>query len=362
VVNDRLMMQRALFHAARAQGATAPNPVVGVVVVDGGGVVVGHGFHEKAGAPHAEVVALGAAGARAAGSTLYVTLEPCCHVGGRRTGPCTSRILEAGVSRVVVATLDPNPRVSGRGVELLRAAGLAVDVGESAAAARRVNAGFLSVHERGRPLVVVKAAASRDAKTAAAPGTRTAISGPEAAQRTQRLRASTDGLAVGIGTILADDPLLTVRDVVRKRPYARVILDRRLRTPPGARVLSTRTVGPVIIVAAPDTSAADPGRVQVLTEQGAVVVAAATLDDMCRSLVGFDVHTLLVEGGARVHRSFWESGLVDRLHLIVAPDTIGSAGVPLFGGYQVAWSRLVGLRSDACGRDTWIEADVHWDR
>jgi diaminohydroxyphosphoribosylaminopyrimidine deaminase/5-amino-6-(5-phosphoribosylamino)uracil reductase len=153
VVTDQRWMRRALFHAERALGATTPNPVVGAVVVDDRGVVVGDGHHARAGAPHAEVSALQAAGARAAGGTMYVTLEPCCHTG--RTGPCTTRILASGLRRVVVAALDPDPRVSGRGIAILRHAGVQVDVGLAEAEARRVNAGFFSVPERGRPLVVV---------------------------------------------------------------------------------------------------------------------------------------------------------------------------------------------------------------
>ncbi len=350
------MMRRALFHAARAQGATAPNPLVGAVVVDASGVVVGQGFHERAGDPHAETVALEAAGARSRGATMYVTLEPCCHTG--RTGPCTERILAAGISRVVVATLDPDPRVSGGGIARLRAAGVAVDVGLEEAAARRLNAAFLAAHERGRPFVVLKAAVSRDGRIAAAAGERTAISGPAAARRTQLLRAATDAIGVGVGTILVDDPLLTVRDVVRDRPFTRVVFDRALRTPETARVLGSLHGGRVIVVASP---AAPAARVRALEARGAVVIGAASLDAACRQLLRLDVQTLLVEGGGRLHRGFWEAGLVDRLHLIVAPAVIGGQGVPLFDGYPLPWDRLSGLNAEPCGQDVWIEADVHWN-
>lgn len=352
-------MRRALFHAARAQGATVPNPMVGAVVVDRDGVVVGTGYHARAGLPHAEVVALDEAGARARGATLYVTLEPCCHTG--RTGPCTARIIDAGVARVVAATLDPFPQVSGRGVSELRAAGIVVDVGLEEDAARRLIAAYLAVQERGRAFVTVKAATSRDGRIAAARGERTALSGPDAGRRTQLLRAATDAIAVGVDTILVDDPVLTVRDTVRERPFTRVIFDRSLRTPAGARLFDTLDQGPVVVVTAPETVAAAGPAARALEARGARLIAAASLEAACRQLVGHEVQTLLVEGGGRLHRSFWEAALVDRLHLIVAPRVVGAQGVPLFDGYPLPWDRLRGLRAEPCGQDVWIEADVHWN-
>ena len=344
-MNDLALMRRALFHAGRGVGVTTPNPVVGAVVVDRDGIVVGQGRHERAGGPHAEVHALAEAAGRAAGGTMYVTLEPCCHVG--RTGPCTQRILNAGVTRVVVATLDPFPRVAGRGVEVLRAAGVAVEVGLEGAAARRLNAGFLSAHERRRPFVIVKAAVSADGRIAAVPGAPSAISGPAAQRRTQRLRAAVDAIAVGSGTVLADDPRLSVRDVVRRRPWRRVIFDRRLRTPPDAALLAAPGDGQVIIVAAGEARIAQADRVAALTDRGALIVEADTLAAACHRLVEFGIQTLLVEGGAVLHRSFWEADLVDRMHLIVAPHAVGDAGVPLFGGAGVPWARLEAVRSRA---------------
>ncbi|HUU33559.1 MAG TPA: bifunctional diaminohydroxyphosphoribosylaminopyrimidine deaminase/5-amino-6-(5-phosphoribosylamino)uracil reductase RibD, partial [Vicinamibacterales bacterium] len=260
-------MRRALFHAARAQGATVPNPLVGAVVVDADGVVVGQGFHARAGDPHAETVALAAAGGRSRGATMYVTLEPCCHTG--RTGPCTDRILAAGIARVLVATRDPDPRVSGGGIARLRAAGVVVEVGLEEAPARRLNAAFLAAHERGRTFVALKVATSRDGRIAAAPGVRTQISGAAAGRRTQLLRAATDALAVGVGTLLVDNPVLSVRDVVRDRPFTRVVFDRDLRTPVTARVLDTPQSGRVVLVASP---AAREDRVRALEARGATVV------------------------------------------------------------------------------------------
>ncbi len=354
------MMRRALFHAERALGATVPNPMVGAVVVDAEGVVVGQGFHERAGQPHAEVMALEAAGRRAAGATLYVTLEPCCHVG--RTGPCTTRILAAGIRRVVAATLDPYPQVAGNGVRELRAAGVTVEVGLEEAAARRLNAAYLMAQERQRPLVVVKVATTRDGRIAEQRDRPTRISGDEAARRTQRLRAAVDAIAVGAGTVRADDPRLTARDVVRARPLTRVVFDRALETSPSARVHAGAGDGPVIMITDPASLAARPEQAARLVAAGAAVVPAASLDEAVRALVGRGVHTLLVEGGAALHRSFWEAGLVDRLHLIVAPARLGAGGVRLFDGMAVPWSRLSRVTSVACGPDMWMEADVHWDR
>ncbi|MGE0815207.1 MAG: bifunctional diaminohydroxyphosphoribosylaminopyrimidine deaminase/5-amino-6-(5-phosphoribosylamino)uracil reductase RibD [Vicinamibacterales bacterium] len=354
------MMRRALFHAERALGATAPNPLVGAVVVDADGVVVGQGHHARAGEAHAEVVALDAAGERARGGTLYATLEPCCHTG--RTGPCTDRILSAGIARVVAATIDPFPAVAGRGVALLREAGLDVVVGVEEAAARRMNAAYHCVHDRGRPLVVVKAATSRDSRIAARPGRPTAISGAAAARRTQRLRAEADAIAVGVGTALADDPRLTVRDVVRVRPLTRVVFDRRLRTPPTARLFARADGGEVIMFADPDVVRDDAARVAGVTAAGGRVMGAASLGEAARLLAGLGVHTLLVEGGAILHRAFWDAGLVDRLRLIVAPRTLGDGGVPLFDGMRIPWTRLSAVSARACGDDMWMEADVHWDR
>lgn len=354
------MMRRALFHAERARGATTPNPMVGAVVLDRDGVVVGVGHHARAGQPHAEVVALDEAGERARGGTLYVNLEPCCHTG--RTGPCTARIEAAGIARVVAAIIDPFPAVAGGGVKRLRERGITVDLGVEAARARRLNAAYLSVHERGRPLVVVKAATSRDGMIAATPGHPTPLSGPEAMRRSQRLRGEVDAIAVGSGTVLADDPRLTSRDLVRARPLVRVVFDRRLRTPLDARVLAPGAPGDAIMVTSPAADDAGAARIAALEAAGVTVVSADALPDALRQLAGRGIHSLLVEGGATLHRAFWEAGLVDRLHLVVTPHRLGAAGVPLFGGWPVPWSRLVERTTTALGADVWMEADVHWDR
>jgi diaminohydroxyphosphoribosylaminopyrimidine deaminase / 5-amino-6-(5-phosphoribosylamino)uracil reductase len=239
-------MRRALALAARARGHTSPNPLVGAVVVDEDGVIVGDGYHRRAGAPHAEVYALEAAGVRAAGATLYCTLEPCCHVG--RTGPCVERIVAAGITRVVAAVTDPNPLVAGKGFGYLRNRGIEVIEGVEQVAARALNAPFFTWIRHRRPFVIAKAGTSLDGRIAARPGERTPITGPQSWRLVHRLRAEVDAIGVGSGTLLCDDPLLTARDVYRARPLVRVVFDRSLRTRPAARLFTTLDDGPVIIL------------------------------------------------------------------------------------------------------------------
>lgn len=352
-------MRRALIHAARGQGRTTPNPMVGAVVVSQDGVVVGHGWHARAGEPHAEVHALAAAGDRARGATVYVTLEPCCHVG--RTGPCTARIIDSGVTRVVCAMEDPDPRVSGRGFAELRAHGIAVVDRVCEDEARRLNQAFVRTKTTGRPLVVLKAALSLDACVAAAPGQRTQISSHEANVQSQMLRASVDAIAVGSETVLVDDPLLTSRTCHRVRSLARVVFDRRLRTPAAARLFSTLADGPVIIVTAPGDGE-HQRRAAALKRVGAVVVEADGLEHGLARLLEWDVTTLLVEGGPRLQSALAAAGLVDRVHLIVAPRTLGSSGVKWLDAETLPFSALSLVRAEPRGDDIWIEADVHRHR
>ena len=351
-------MRRALFHARRSEGVTTPNPMVGAVVVTPDGVVAGYGRHPRAGEPHAEVFALEDAGERARGATMYVTLEPCCHAG--RTGPCTKRIIAAGIRKVVAAMQDPNPLVSGRGFAELRAAGIDVDVGLLGAEAARLNRAFTIVQTEGRPMVIAKVAVSRDARIAAAPGTRTLLTSREANRRSQRLRAAVDAIGVGSGTVLADDPLLTVRDCYRFRPLVRVVFDRSLRISPEAQLFSTLTAGPVIIMTTAAAAGRRSDRAAALTRAGATIVeAAGDLRQDLRGLLRFDVSTLLLEGGATVHEAAWRAGVIDRVHVITAPITLGEAGVKSFGGLELPVSELVPIKVDQLGPDQWMEADVH---
>ena len=360
-MSDADYMRRALFHARRAEGVTTPNPLVGAVVVSPDGVVVGQGRHLRAGEPHAEVFALQDAGAQARGATLYVTLEPCCHHG--RTGPCTRRIIEAGITRVVAAMTDPNPLVGGHGFAELRAHGIQVEVGLLGDDAARMNRAFSLVQTEGRPLVIAKAATSLDSRIAAAPGVRTAISSAEANRRTQRLRGAVDAVGVGSGTMLADDPLLTARECYRARPLARVIFDRRLRTPPSARVFSTLDAGPVIILTTVEAVRQHPERAAALQSAGAdLSEGTGALPVAIRSLVRWDISTLLLEGGGTLHAAAWQAGMVDRVIVIVAPTVLGEQGAKFFGGIPVPLSQLIPVRVETLGPDAWIEADVHGDR
>jgi diaminohydroxyphosphoribosylaminopyrimidine deaminase/5-amino-6-(5-phosphoribosylamino)uracil reductase len=347
-------MRRALFHAARGQGRTTPNPLVGAVVVSSDGVVVGQGYHERAGEAHAEVNALAAAGDRARAATLYVTLEPCCHVG--RTGPCTKRIIEVGIARVVAAMQDPDPRVRGQGFEQLRAAGIRVDVGIGEREALRLNQAFITMKTLARPLVVVKAATSLDACVAARLGERTVISSAEANQKSHLLRASIDAIAVGSETALIDNPLLTARTCHRERPLARLIFDRRLRSEPSLRLFSTLESGPIFIVTEPLKG--DGGaKARVLRHAGAEIIEAATLADALKAVADRDISTLLVEGGPTLQRAFAAAGLVDRVHLVVAPVAFGELGVKWLDVQTLGLP--FGAVAEPRGTDIWIEADVH---
>jgi diaminohydroxyphosphoribosylaminopyrimidine deaminase/5-amino-6-(5-phosphoribosylamino)uracil reductase len=350
-------MSRALAIAERGRGRTNPNPMVGAVVVDPEGVVVGRGFHEFAGGPHAEVHALRDAGERARGATLYCTLEPCSHVG--RTGACAPVVASSGVARVVVATGDPNPLVNGGGIEILRGRGIAVTTGILDAEARALNAPFFSVVVRRRPFVTMKVALSADHHIAIRPGIRTPLTSAAAARVIHRDRAEVDAIAVGSGTILADDPELTARGAYRYRPLVRVVFDSRLRMTPDARLLSTRAAGPVIIVSTRSSVGRNPDRAASLTGAGAEILTVeedAPLIEALERLAPRGVSSMIVEGGVTLHRAFWDAGLVDRVQMYMTPHRLGAEGLdwlplPLPGLGPVTRKPL--------GADTLIEAYVH---
>jgi diaminohydroxyphosphoribosylaminopyrimidine deaminase/5-amino-6-(5-phosphoribosylamino)uracil reductase len=354
-------MDRALALAQRGRGRTSPNPMVGAVVVSPDGIVVGQGFHERAGEPHAEVHALARAANRARGATLYCTLEPCSHVG--RTGPCVERIVEAGIARVVAAVGDPNPKVNGRGFAFLRDRGVEVAVGLRGGDAARLNQPFFTTMRERRPFVVLKAAASIDGFIAASAGRRTKLTSAAADRHAHAARAEMDAIAVGSGTILVDDPLLTARGAYRERPLTRVIFDRRLRTPPSARVLSTAGAGPVIIV-----TTAEAGRRPELRgplEAGGArveVASGATFRDALDLLGTLGIGSILLEGGATLHASAWREQAVDFVRLYVTPQALGPGGVPLLDGQAWSWMQLFDQRIEPIGPDTLIEGYVHRPR
>jgi diaminohydroxyphosphoribosylaminopyrimidine deaminase/5-amino-6-(5-phosphoribosylamino)uracil reductase len=343
--------------------------MVGAVIVDNEGVVVGRGWHAFAGGPHAEIEALANAGARAKGATLYCTLEPCSHTG--RTGPCAPRVAEAGIRRAVVAMRDPNPLVSGRGFAHLRGHGVVVTAGVLEAEARRLNAVFLTRISRHRPHVTLKVALSADGRVALGRGRPVRLTGPVSDRRVHRDRAAVDAIAVGSGTVLADDPLLTPRGAFRPRPLTRVIFDRRLRTPSSARVLSTLETGPVIILSEAQVIADRPGAAAALAAAGATIEtlpnegSAGFLMGSLLRLAELGVSSLVVEGGPALHTAFWDGRLSDRVQIYSSPVVVGVEGVSWFASLADVLSglgnvtELVLPRAQNDGSDLLIEGDVH---
>lgn len=332
---DHAHMSRALRLAEQGAWTTKPNPMVGCVLVRDGGVV-GEGWHQRKGGPHAEVVALQAAGERARGATAYVTLEPCAHTGS--TGPCADALIEAGVARVVAAMRDPFPQVDGAGFERLRNAAITVESGLMEAQARALNRGFLSRVERGRPWVRVKLASSLDGRTALANGDSKWISGEASRRDVMRWRARSGAIVTGSGTVLADDPQLTVRfedDAADADtafvPPLRVVLDPGLATVARGRVREGDA--PTLYVHATDTKppaglAAE--RAAVAMRDGALDLAA-----VLTLLAARGVNEVQVEAGATLAGGFLTAGLADELLLYVAPVLLGGEGRPLFGGLRI---------------------------
>jgi diaminohydroxyphosphoribosylaminopyrimidine deaminase/5-amino-6-(5-phosphoribosylamino)uracil reductase len=357
LINDAFFMRQALQLAERGRGRTSPNPMVGALVVDREGIIVGRGAHAYAGGPHAEVQALQHAGPRARGATLYCTLEPCTHVG--RTGPCAPLVAGAGIERIVVATEDPHP-VAGGGLLYLRERGVQVIAGVLGAEAVRLNEGFFTRVREGRPFVTMKVALSLDGKVSAGAGVRTALTGTAANRLVHRERAEVDAIAVGSGTVLADDPLLTARVAYRERALTRVIYDRGLRTPPSARLFSTLALGPVIIISTPQAVETMPERAGALEAAGATIeVAAGSLEVSLRAFGEQGISSLIVEGGPSLHQAFWDADLVDRVQIFVAPCAIGKAGVPWLSEPVMSSPRLAARRAQPVGDDVVLEGYVH---
>ncbi len=313
-------MRHALRLAERSLGETAPNPAVGCVIVKDG-IIVGRGRTAKGGRPHAETAALAEAGEAARGATVYVTLEPCAHFG--KTPPCADALVAAGVRRVVVAVGDPDPRVNGGGIARLRAAGIEVVIGVCEPEAAEINAGFFLKVRQGRPLVTLKIAQSADGKTITAPGQSPWITGEQARRFGHLLRARHDAILVGIGTVLADDPMLDCRlPGLEDRSPVRIVLDSRLRLPPQAKLVQTAQRIPTLVYTgapaeAPAAMRAELVRVEADAE-GRPALAAVLAD-----LAGRGITRLLVEGGATVHAAFLKAGLVDRMEVFTAPAVLG---------------------------------------
>jgi len=348
-------MQRALALAARAAGRTSPNPLVGAVIARDG-AIVGEGYHHAAGEAHAEVEAIRAAGERARGATMYVTLEPCAHHG--QTPPCVDAIRAAGIARVVAALRDPYPKVDGRGFRALRDAGIAVEQGLLADEAARLNEGFLTRIREGRPFVLLKLATTVDGRVAVA-GRRYLV-GKRALREVHRLRDRYDAVLVGVGTVVADNPALTVREVKGRDPL-RVIVDSDARTPPAAKVVRARDPRRTMVLVARD---ADARRVNRLRESGVLLATmprdpsgGLDLGAALRWLGEHGVNTLLSEAGPRVAASLVRAGYADRVLFLIAP-IVGGEGPVALAGLPTALD-LRDPRSRRLGEDVAIEGYLH---
>ncbi len=349
---DSLHMDEALRLARRGLGRTSPNPAVGAVVVRSG-KIVGRGFHRRAGGPHAEVFALREAGKLAKGATLYVTLEPCSHFG--RTPPCADGVLAAGIRRVVVGTVDPNPRVRGRGIARLRRSGVRVDVGEREAESREVIADFTKRVTTGLPLVVLKLAATLDGRIATAGGDSRWVTGPAARRRVHEMRNRYDAVVVGSETVLADDPELSCRLRGGRDPL-RVVLDGRLRVPATARVYRKDGDRTLVYTRADRGAAADRlRRLGVVVRRGGGD-RAGSLRRVLADLGAEGVQSVLVEGGGRVAARALREGLVDRLELFLAPKILGGDGRSAVGALGL--SRMAAALEVEDLRAEWLGPDL----
>ncbi|MCW8305460.1 bifunctional diaminohydroxyphosphoribosylaminopyrimidine deaminase/5-amino-6-(5-phosphoribosylamino)uracil reductase RibD [Acidiphilium sp. PA] len=355
-MTDADCMAAAIGLARRGLGETAPNPSVGCVVVNAG-IVVGRGRTAPGGRPHAETQALAMAGAAARGATVHVTLEPCAHHG--RTPPCAQALIDAGVARVVVAMRDPNPRVNGAGLAMLRAAGIAVTEGIGLPAALAVNAGFVSLIEHGRPAVTLKLATSLDGRIATRTGDSQWITGDASRRTAHALRGAHDAVMIGVGTALADDPELTCRiDGFRAAPLIRIVVDSHLRLPLNSRLARGADTHPLWII---HRDGADPARHDAFAALGArlfAVPAAETgVDPLAalRALGAAGITRLLVEGGGSLAASLLRADLVDQIAWFTAPLVIGGDGIAAIAGFGVAAlaaaKRLTMLSANASGAD-----------
>jgi diaminohydroxyphosphoribosylaminopyrimidine deaminase / 5-amino-6-(5-phosphoribosylamino)uracil reductase len=358
-------MRRALELAARARHRTSPNPMVGAIVLDRSGEFAGEGFHARAGEPHAERQALERAGTGARGGTLYVTLEPCSHQG--RTPPCADAVVAAGISRVVVAMVDPDPRVAGQGISRMTKAGIAVEVGLEENEARRLNRFYVKHRTTGLPWVTARFGTSLDGKIATATGESRWITSEAARLESHRLRQEHDAILVGAGTVVADDPELTNRLPEAARQPLRVVLDSTLRIPPKAKVLTGLETSPTLVVT---TAQANEKAVAELRRSGAEVVAVGAtgpeqrtdLRQLLQLLGDRGILSVLVEGGAEVNGAFFDDHLVDGVVAFLAPVIIGGKEAPSAVGGRGAQAladafRLTGLEVARIGDDLMISGE-----
>lgn len=356
-------MQMALGLAAKGRGYTSPNPMVGAVVVQDG-EVIGKGWHQFAGGPHAEVNAITDAGGRSNGATLYVTLEPCNHHG--RTPPCTEAILAAGISRVVVAMDDPNPRVTGGGNQFLLSNGVAVTTGICEAEARQLNRFFIKHARTGQPYVILKAAATLDGRIATRTGDSKWVTGPEARTRGHELRHEVDAIMVGVNTIKADDPSLTTRLAhARGVDPTRIVLDTRLSIPGDAKVLQGGAVSDTLVITG---NSIDNDKRRQLVEKGVRIIETPVKDGridlplLMDRLGKMNITSLLVEGGGQVAAAMLSAGLVDRICFFYAPKILGGRGISMCSGpgpeKMADAVRIENMEIKRFGDDLLVEGDV----
>jgi diaminohydroxyphosphoribosylaminopyrimidine deaminase/5-amino-6-(5-phosphoribosylamino)uracil reductase len=361
-------MHYALSLAEKGIGLASPNPTVGCVLVDEQDQAVGEGFHQYAERDHAEVVALRTAGERARNSTAYVTLEPCTHQG--RTGPCADALIAAGVARVIIATIDANPVVRGNGVERLRAAGIPVVVGVAQQEARRLNDAFARYIRTRLPYITLKAALSLDGRIAPSAYEREArapvwLTGESARIEVHRMRHAHDALLTGVGTVLADDPLLTDRSgLPRRLPLLRVVLDTHLRIPVASKLVEASSEGDLVLF----SSMMERGKVNELSSRGIRVERLASgpaglpLEQVFASLGEMGVTSVIVEAGTRLNTTLLARGLVDRLVLFYAPVLLGAEGLPLIDSSR-GMARLPSPETSRFGDDLCLTSTLqsYWD-
>lgn len=355
---DRWHMARALELAQRGQGSVEPNPMVGCIVARGA-ETIGEGWHRRFGGAHAEIGALAVAGPRAAGATMYVTLEPCCHHG--KTPPCTDALIAARIARIVLAMRDPFPAVAGGGIDKLRAAGIAVDVGVMEHEAREINAPYLKLLSTGRPWVIAKWAMSLDGKIATRTLDSRWISGSQSREVAHRLRGRVDAVMVGHGTALADDPLLTARPPGARVP-TRIVLDSRGQLSSGSKLVQTLEDAPVLVACGSEASLSEVARLESLGCQVLVCPGPnghVDLNDLLAELGRRRMTNVLVEGGGQVLGSFFDAGLVDEVHVFIAPKLVGGSQAPgPLGGQGIARIAqsldLSALQVESLGADVYL--------
>lgn len=356
-------MQRAIELATLARGRTSPNPLVGAVIVKDG-KIIGEGYHKKAGTPHAEIHALDAAGNEARGATLYVSLEPCCHQG--RTPPCTEAIIKSGIKRVVIATLDPNPKVAGGGWQRLKEAGIDAEYGLLQEAAAELNEVFFKYIQSGLPYVALKTAMTLDGKIAAGSGDSRWITGPEARQYVHQLRNTYDAIMVGIGTVLADNPQLNTRlDESQGRDPIRIIIDNQLDLPLNSIIARSSREQPSLVFCG---NQIDEDKASELTRLGVEIIKTelenglVPVQQVLTILAQREITSILVEGGAELNASLIEKGLVDKFYWFIAPKIIGGrkAKSPVGGSGCQFMREALELRIrdiKSLGRDILITAE-----